>query len=136
MPNKVYVVTAGSYSDYRIEGVFLDPEKAKILALEHEQDYGSIEEYEILDDGFDASESYEEKIRWMYHFIFRAYDIKKEKRDWFLYNKKPVRIDGRLRQVKDTTDDIYIFLKKLDDDKAWKILHDKIAKRGAEEQLL
>jgi hypothetical protein len=49
---KVYIVTAGSYSDYRIEKVFIDKEKAeKYIALcQDNWDYPQIEEFETDDD--------------------------------------------------------------------------------------
>lgn len=46
---KVYVITAGSYSDYHICAVTLDPQKAEVLAkfyTEHGYDEAGIEEYE------------------------------------------------------------------------------------------
>lgn len=42
--NKVFVVTEGSYSDYKIMGVFDSKEKAELFVSSF---YGDIEEYEI-----------------------------------------------------------------------------------------
>jgi hypothetical protein len=46
--NKVYVITRGEYSDYRIMGVFKDLKKAKeFCKLSYEY---MLEEYDLLDD--------------------------------------------------------------------------------------
>ena len=51
---KVYVVTAGKYSDYRIEKVFLDKDKAELYCDLHKNedwwDQMGIEEYDSYDD--------------------------------------------------------------------------------------
>lgn len=50
---KIYVVTSGEYSDYCIEAVFTDKEKAKLYCAAHEKytaDYPRIEEYDTEDD--------------------------------------------------------------------------------------
>jgi len=47
--DKVYIVTSGYYSDYSIERVFLDKEKAeKYVSVSHRNDL-SVEEYDITD---------------------------------------------------------------------------------------
>ena len=60
---KVYVVTIGNYSDYRIEEVFLTKEKAELYINAHKNDARyyydddyNIEEYDTFDDNI-----YEEK---------------------------------------------------------------------------
>lgn len=56
---KVYVITAGSYSDYHICAVSLDPQKAKVLAkfyTEHGYDQAGVEEYDA-DYEYDRIES-------------------------------------------------------------------------------
>lgn len=56
---KVYVITAGSYSDYHICAVTLDPEKAKVLEkfyTKHGCEPAGIEEYEA-DYPYDRIES-------------------------------------------------------------------------------
>lgn len=46
---KVYIVSAGSYSDWHIKGIFLDQEKAeKYNAIV--QDSNTVEEYDTMDD--------------------------------------------------------------------------------------
>jgi len=51
---KVYVVTSGEYSDYRIEKVFLDKDKAELYCdLHRHEDYWGhmeVEEYDSYDD--------------------------------------------------------------------------------------
>lgn len=56
---KVYVITAGSYSDYHICAVSLDPQKAEVLAkfyTEHGYDQAGVEEYDA-DYEYDRIES-------------------------------------------------------------------------------
>ena len=53
--NKAYVVTSGSYSDYRIEAVFSTREKAEEY-LQYNDDEYRVEEYE-LDKVFEKEES-------------------------------------------------------------------------------
>lgn len=43
---KVYIVTRGEYSDYQIESVFLDKEKAEKYIDTHDSDM-EIEEYDL-----------------------------------------------------------------------------------------
>lgn len=47
---KIYIVTDGCYSDYNIEAVFLDKEKAYNYAKLHCSEDGEVEEFETLDD--------------------------------------------------------------------------------------
>ena len=49
---KVYIVTSGEYSDYRIEKVFTDRESARLYALTHfgRYDYAEVEEYDTEDE--------------------------------------------------------------------------------------
>jgi len=54
---KVYVVTAGQYSDYHIEQVFLDKEKAENYVKYHNSDpdwydCATVEEYDTADEGY------------------------------------------------------------------------------------
>lgn len=50
---KVYVVSSGSYSDYYIDKMFLNPERAKLYhSLCNHYDLNDIEEYELSDDEF------------------------------------------------------------------------------------
>lgn len=51
---KVYIATQGEYSDYHIEQVFLDKEKANIYARMHDCE---VEEYDAHDDAFEIPES-------------------------------------------------------------------------------
>ena len=66
---KVYIVTAGEYSDYRIEGVFLDQEKARIYSITHQFEYPGVEEYEVIDDVPMKDQDY---IRVTYNFTTGA----------------------------------------------------------------
>lgn len=50
---EVYVVTSGSYSDYTVEAVFLDKEKAECYAKFCIGDEGTVETFDTLDDCFE-----------------------------------------------------------------------------------
>ena len=69
---KVYVITAGSYSDYHICAVSLDPQKAEVLAkfyTEHGYDQAGVEEYEA-DYEYDRIESGCQMASAFSHFFF------------------------------------------------------------------
>lgn len=67
---KVYIVTEGEYSEYHIEGVFLDKKKAEeYCALMNRNDYGwmpsaAVEEYTTEDDSINTGGT----ARWLYSF--------------------------------------------------------------------
>ena len=69
---KVYIVTSGIYSDYRIERVFLDKNKASEYAEWSGSDHVTVEEYDTSDD--DAVEK-QYKIR----IVLKWYPNKEEK---------------------------------------------------------
>lgn len=58
--SKVYIVTAGSYSDYHILGAFLDKDKAERYVEIHDNnrtyyDWLNVEEYNLLDESLECS---------------------------------------------------------------------------------
>ena len=55
MKEKVYIVTQGDYSDYHIEKVFKDIEKARLYALAHSD--REVEVYEIDDDEIETGKN-------------------------------------------------------------------------------
>lgn len=62
---KVYIVTAGCYSDYRIEAVFTDEEQANLYCALHagHHDSPEVEEYET--DNWQAETGNDVKVRWI-----------------------------------------------------------------------
>lgn len=50
---KIYIVTEGCYSDYHIEEVFLDKEKAYNYARLHCSGDGHVEEFDTLDNDYE-----------------------------------------------------------------------------------
>jgi len=63
---KIYIVTTGCYSDYSIENVFLDPEKAKAYATMIFSKYkdAAIEVYDTFDDNVQTDYKSNDKLRW------------------------------------------------------------------------
>lgn len=56
---KVYVITAGAYSDYHIEAVTLDPDKAELLRKLHSgYDEAHIEEFDTEEEADIISQKY------------------------------------------------------------------------------
>ena len=49
---KIYLVSEGCYSDYRIVAVFLDEDKAKHFCKFHTDDDGHVEEFDTWDDDY------------------------------------------------------------------------------------
>ena len=82
MAQKVYLVKAGEYSDYYIERVFLDKEKAERYAQlrRYTSDINGVEEYELSDDMVMMS-------RYFVEFIYYIPGMEK------LYQKSPYTID-------------------------------------------
>ena len=65
---KVYIITAGSYSDYRIVGVFDDKELAKkFIELYDPSHYWGIEDWELNPHAFELQNGY------------KAYELKMDK---------------------------------------------------------
>ena len=129
---KVYVVTAGEYSDYRIEEVFLDKKKAEIyVAAKYKDGWGrdyTIEVYETKDDSVDVVD---DQIVWMYeaHGIYPG----------GLYYETPVCIFKKDYQPRDyhTVSQAPWFdciLEKRNDAKGKKILDDKYAEYRARKE--
>jgi len=97
MVNTLYVVTAGCYSDYHIEAIFRDKEKAKYYCTCHED--CEIEEYGFSDNNvFTPFESviinfniYENKnIEDRINFRFRH--LAKEDAKWYMENRESVSV--------------------------------------------
>lgn len=98
--DKVYIVTAGCYDDYRIEAVFSDKEKAneykKIRDTQEGQDYREIDDWEldIPLDKYAITGSYSYRIGMITHkrvlpidlFRFDTFNIRD--RDLFIFAVK------------------------------------------------
>lgn len=66
---KIYVVTQGSYSDYHIEQVFLEREKAELYCKLHDTDmWGDHPEIEEFDTYDDFAEKEKDTIEYVYEF--------------------------------------------------------------------
>ena len=132
---KVYVVTSGEYSSYRIEEVFLNRKKAETyLAIQNGNFFYTtykIETYETEDDNIEIRT---DKKVWRYIAI---YDIGGKR---IIRIDKPVRIFEKDYDDLSKDDDDRLFywvsciLDKRDDKKAKKILEDKVAEYKAKKE--
>jgi len=128
--NKVYLLTAGDYSDYHVEAVFSEKRGAELFAAtkNDSDDYCEyrIEEYELDPAKFDGIV----KTQYLYTinargnlqgpFVFTEEGLAKKiihDREWGLYDL-----------------DDFIILPEQDDKKAKKIAQDRIARKKANEQ--
>lgn len=112
---KVYIVTDGDYSDYHIEAVFTDEEKAKIYAALH--CYDNVEEYDA-----DTIEIDGEFEPWIVHYCCYTNGF------WHCedtcYSKKH---DNRVWKSAYNGVQAFIYLKERDTTKALKIAQDLYA---------
>ena len=117
---KIYIVTDGCYSDYHIEAVFTDKEKAKLFAALH--NCSNLEEYETSDDNLKGvTTSY-------YTHIIRAYP--KENGEFnFSYIDGGAYSTKHLREIREDGDHlkIIISLNERNDRKAFRIATDMLA---------
>lgn len=124
---KVYVITSGCYSDYHINRVFIDRDKAELYCAMVNKDFNheavEIEEYETSDDDIEGKLDK--------HYMFRITDGQEEPTECeCIYrlspkNKNQVYID--YRRIK-----AIVFLTRNDPELAFKIAQDMIAKYKAE----
>ena len=132
---KVFVVTAGNYSDYHIEAVFSTRRDAEIFVANRDDDfYGDpdIEEYEIDRDvsQMDADIVYAYVVR---DGKINATDIiRKSKIKKFRENAKAM--DNWYRRMENKGKGICVFLDKPSKTKALKIAQDKLAEQKALEE--
>ena len=126
---KVYIVTQGIYSDYRIEKVFLDPEKAKAHAMMINSKYEDaiVEVYDTFDDDVVVNKDLKGKVMFCYKF-WKSKNRNSSTWTWHLIDCKGIVVDEK---EEDNSDSIYVYLDSPDDEKAWKIFHDKLAMRKA-----
>lgn len=112
---KVYIVTDGDYSDYHIEAVFTDKEKAEMYAALHCKD--NVEEYDADVIEFDA------KVEpWIAHHCY--FTINHWHCDDIHYSKK---YDNRIWKSSFNGVQACIYLKERNSAKAIKIAQDLYA---------
>ena len=133
----IYAVTQGEYSDYHIDSLYLDKNKAILRAavLRNDDDEGIyIEEFETEDDKIDGDIN---KVVWEYHY--HPYkDDKTGLLKFYPWDKGPSEGDPTFRTkplnywyTGKPKDGIYIYLDKRDDEKSRKIAEDKVAEENA-----
>ena len=125
----IYVVTSGEYSEYGINAVFTDVEKASLYCAGHYDEYSQpkIEVWETSDEKIesDADTIWEYKMRTdnvksYYPHISRC-----------LVKHELGRYNNRI-EIEDRCPVVYVYLDEFDEMKACKIGHDVYAKYKAE----
>lgn len=124
----VYIVTAGEYSDYHIERVFLDRKKAEqYVALQnrnsewYDYDNWNIEEEETFDDNLVG----ETKVHYLYTFYYENDKVERYSEPRIVgFNEKEIR-KASYGWIANFT------LEEEDDEKAQKIAEDEFAKARA-----
>lgn len=120
----VYVITEGEYSDYHIEAVTLDPERAKRLAIIYN---GRVEQY-------DTEKPTEEKIREYKPYVFVTWKNGTIRARAPKYSNDKYRDDHVGGERWRWGDEEYWTYVQTDDvDRAIKIAADRFAKRRAED---
>jgi len=140
---KVYVVTAGEYSSYGIEAVFLDRDKAEVFCANHNKSDAYecyvIEEYDSADDGIEAVK---EKLVYRYnvygpHYMAPRYTSEpvvmhsSETAEW---TERDVRNDRQWDRKQFPYSQRTVYLDEPDAGKAIKIVQDRYAKWKAEKE--
>lgn len=115
MDKPIYIVTAGSYSDYHIERVFENKTKAEAYAeiynktQQYDSDKAEVEEYAFSDNSYDVSN---DMVGWLYEFL----------PDGQPYYKECVLRTKVLERVADLPDKFdYVFITEDDDEKAVRV---------------
>lgn len=122
----VYVVEQGSYSDRQIVGVFSSEEKAaQFCALHNEADYGYGDSYY---SAYDLDE-WEEEGKVTPMWVYRAY---RSAMGWNVAFERVLSLN-EVQKMPMVRDEFWIALKSPDEEKAKKIMHDKLAERKARE---
>ena len=127
---KVYIVTEGCYSDYHIEAVFLDKQKAESYIVGW--DGYHIEEFETADDTVkDIGDV-------LYKYVFEKY--RSRRGEFSLRDKMIIWKDDYMKDVaKNLEKGTYyagmcVYLDEDNEEKACKIVNDRWAKKLAEER--
>ncbi len=128
---KVYVVTSGEYSDYHIDGVFDDLNRAEIYAATIEDKYGDhvqIEEFDTEECHIESSK--EVKKQW--HFA-----ISEKKNVCYCSFAYTFRNVNTINFCTDRRHHVYMTLKKdVSEEKAKKIAFDRLAEYEAKKHLV
>lgn len=122
---KVYVITKGEYSDYRICGVATDPEKADALAKFYSDRYDTaeVEEYDT-EDNPDLTEG-KKVFRMRFDRYGNADDIHEVDVHYYWYKKLP-------REYRGEPGFVYVFVQADTQEDAVKIGAERRAKYLAE----
>jgi len=126
---KVYIVTSGEYSDYHIDGVFDDLNKAEIYAATIDGECSDpvyIEEYDTEEIKIESSK--EVKKQW-------CFDISKSKKVFDFSITHTFRNVNTIREGLDGSHHVYMTLNKdVSEEKAQKIAFDRLAEYEAKKQ--
>lgn len=123
---KLYAVTAGSYSDYHIIGLFSDKAKAEEYVACHNKagsgsgEFADVEEY--IDGALCSDDG----------FIFEVYFIKNEFRDIVLSEASSIKTE--VFEYPQSRETIRISVRAKDEEHAKKIAADKLAEYLAKKQ--
>ena len=138
--SKVYIVTSGEYSDYHIDAVFTEREKAEQYCAVNNKcgeysDFHNIEEYDV-----DKANDSKTEVVYAFHVdptrkptVEEIYYLENGKIDAF---KKKVKGWSRSGDIlKDYYSlDRFVFLRENNPEKAKKIVVDRVAKAKAEKE--
>lgn len=134
--DKVYIVTVGAYSDYQIEGVFADKEKAAQFCAMNNRGCGynyEIEEYEFQDNRIEC----EDKAGYTYRLYNSPIIDQFYKKPLFVsFEKIQFHSDFQRLQEREAASQrqepvLRVWLEERDDEKAKKILFDMYAEHKA-----
>ena len=124
---RVYIVVSGEYSDKRIEAVYENLENAEKFAAAHYD--GNIvwgRDYNIL--AFETSDGAiraDNKVVYVYRFF---------KESIYKNDSPKIMFENDFKRIECDPKDRYVVLYERNDDRAYKILLDEIAKEKAEEE--
>lgn len=118
---KVYIITSGSYSDYRIEGVFLDEDKASVYQALHFPNDGEVEIFDT--DEFQVETSIPVYREWLATI---KVDGEIEVREYGSFSVHPM-FKVMSSGVSITNQVLFTTNKNADEESARKILSDKLA---------
>lgn len=122
----IYLVTSGEYSEYGVDAVFLDKEKAMLYCAMHNfnrSDNCAIEEYDTYDDNINADGK---KTAYLYYLYFGAFDRWYVKLTYITF-LRPSHISEDLKEA-------WVYLQQEDEDKAIKIAQDMAAEAKARKE--
>lgn len=126
---RIYVVTSGEYSDYGINAVFTNEEKANLYCAGHYDEYAPpmIEVWETSDDKIksDVDTIWEYKMLWQNEKLHNPHSCR------CLVKHELGQYNNRI-EIEDRCPVVYVYLDEFDEMKACKIGHDVYAKYKAE----